>query len=1136
MSSHARLAGWPRTAIALLVGIAAPALLPDAVPVAPQLAEAAKQPPGAKVYKTPGYKGRTKAPRTGPAPAPPVVSLGPGERPDVIVDAAGTSHIVFNEPVPAGGSDITHYCRVPRGAKGCNNPSGTPFPPIADAFSHDSSGPKILQIGDGLVALSARYPAVVQHPDGETSDRTLYAWLSSDGGESWTGPAIIGTIDPSGDAAAVAGRLAIITDTVTGGTSAQIYASGAYQRGGILLGPGDAAYGGRIADDGGAPIAAFNDLSPQVIVRRFGGAGDASDPQAWTASAFPGARPRLATGPRGAWVMYREDLLGPWAIRPVPGGQAAAAGQRLSDPSAGENDEGDLVQDAGGKLRALWATGSSPTRVVARSSEPAMGASFGGEDLVAAADGVAGLRAATTDDGGGGAVFQRSQGDAKDVVLAAFGSLSPTRKAGAGSRAGEGIPGAVAGCTLVKFAAVQIRPRGGCLLPSVEPAFRGASVSEREIDLNGLAIVPEAGVKIVIDPRRRKLDTTGNVRVILRGGGLPELTIFRGQLHVDFQATGADAGKTIFDFDPAGLDLGGFPIGGRIAVRLAPDGVRIPLSLRLPPALGGISGEAVLAARLGSGVTVESARVRAKLVPIGPLAIENLDIGYAAGAWDGKATLALPPRPGGAKLGASVKFRDGKFLGGSLALTLPGLGIPIAPNIYFLSARGGFDAEPVSFSVGASIGAYPITPTPPTFTAQLDGDLTLRVRQDVEFALDVNLKVLGINVSEAHGLLTTGGYGELTAKIGADLGVLEVAASGTFAFDGPAGRFASEFKGDVSVAGKKVTGGAGTLSNAGVAACGNLLGGSLGVWLPTKGDPEVFGDVLSGCELGPYRGPPVARPARAAQLGSATFTVPAGAKSASVEVTGAGGPPTVVLVAPNGATVTPGEPAPGAAAFAVPVAQTGRTVVALRSPAAGTWTVQAAPGSPEVVGARVALSQAPVAVRGTLAGRARARTLRFTATGLTAGTTVRVLERGAGVARPVGVIRGAKGTLRLRAGEGRRGLRTIVGFVERPGLPQRPLVLARYTAPGVAPAPRVRGARASLRRGRLTVAWNRATGAEGYQVQVRLRDGRVIARLLPRGARSLRIAGLGSRARVRSATVRSRMRDGRLGPVATARR
>jgi len=95
-------------------------------------------------------------------------------------------------------------------------------------------------------------------------------------------------------------------------------------------------------------------------------------------------------------------------------------------------------------------------------------------------------------------------------------------------------------------------------------------------------------------------------------------------------------------------------------VRLAADGVRIPLSMRLPPSLGGISGEATLATRLGSGVTLESARIRAGVVPIGPMAIEDLDIGYAANEWNGKATLALPPRPGGAKLGAAVRFRNGR--------------------------------------------------------------------------------------------------------------------------------------------------------------------------------------------------------------------------------------------------------------------------------------------------------------------------------------------------------------------------------------------------------------------------------------------------------------------------------------------
>jgi hypothetical protein len=55
-------------------------------------------------------------------------------------------------------------------------------------------------------------------------------------------------------------------------------------------------------------------------------------------------------------------------------------------------------------------------------------------------------------------------------------------------------------------------------------------------------------------------------------------------------------------------------------------------------------------------------------------------------------------------------------------------------------------------------------------------------------------------------------------------------------------------------------------------------------------------------------------------------------------------------------------------------------------------------------------------------------------------------------------------------------------------------------------------------------------------VSARLRDGRVIVRVVPRNSRSLRIAGLGARARLRSATVRLLMRDGRTGPAASARR
>jgi hypothetical protein len=54
-------------------------------------------------------------------------------------------------------------------------------------------------------------------------------------------------------------------------------------------------------------------------------------------------------------------------------------------------------------------------------------------------------------------------------------------------------------------------------------------------------------------------------------------------------------------------------------------------------------------------------------------------------------------------------------------------------------------------------------------------------------------------------------------------------------------------------------------------------------------------------------------------------------------------------------------------------------------------------------------------------------------------------------------------------------------------------------------------------------------------VTVALRDGRVLTRSVGRSVTHVTISGLGSRARLRSATVRSRAATSVLGPVARAR-
>ncbi|MCU0313557.1 MAG: hypothetical protein MUC84_05775, partial [Solirubrobacteraceae bacterium] len=164
-----------------------------------------------------------------------------------------------------------------------------------------------------------------------------------------------------------------------------------------------------------------------------------------------------------------------------------------------------------------------------------------------------------------------------------------------------------------------------------------------------------------------------------------------------------------------------------------------------------------------------------------------------------------------------------------------------------------------------------------------------------------------------------------------------------------------------------------------------------------------------------------------------------------------------------------------------------------------------------------------------------ARVLAYRASGIGAGTTVRVFERGAGVSRPLGTLRNGAGVLRLRAAEGRGGPRTVVAFVERRAPVRRPrLTLARYVAPGAQPAGAVAGARATLRRGVATVTWRRARGADAHLVRLRLADGRVLVREVRRGAR-VQVRGLGTAARLRQVTVAGRTRAGISGPAARAR-
>ena len=126
------------------------------------------------VYREPAnYTGIRKAPTTKAAPAPkppaPFVLSQSGTFPDVLVDDAGTAHVVWNEN-RGDAADVVVYCRIKRGAAGCDSRAELSWAKTfgaGDGPQYDSGGaPQVVQVGGQLVVFSHRYPTIGEKPDG----------------------------------------------------------------------------------------------------------------------------------------------------------------------------------------------------------------------------------------------------------------------------------------------------------------------------------------------------------------------------------------------------------------------------------------------------------------------------------------------------------------------------------------------------------------------------------------------------------------------------------------------------------------------------------------------------------------------------------------------------------------------------------------------------------------------------------------------------------------------------------------------------------------------------------------------------------------------------------------------------------
>jgi hypothetical protein len=1105
------------------------------------VAEAKKTPS----YHSPHYKGTRKAPKTAPPPAPtPIPLADAGRFPQVLVDEAGTAHIAWADG-EGDNADVVHYCRLRRGSTTCDNPASTQrltWDKAYDSgddprFNNDDSGPKLVQVGDQLAIVDYRYPTFEPKPDHSCGSCTVLLWVSDDGGEHFSGPAVVGDSDVNGGAIAFGPDddpvIGTITDTVTGGTFFQPIHPGRYSSAVTTIGDqaSNEAYSGSLALAYGHVLAADADLNNNIYVRRLE-TGDGSSISQWSSpsSVVPGQEPTLAGGPAGAFLLSRTEFHVPFGVRRV--GEDLAPGPQtvVSDTEGGRF--ADLFQDSSGGLFAAWVnTSGTPGQLGVKMRSSSDGTHWSGVQPVLPGKTDAGqLKLGAAGDGGGFAVMNTTGNglDPGPIVATAFGPTKNTNKFGLGHLAGgEGDPNATTGCTEIKFGSVHIDGDSGCFLHGTGAKAK-VSVTTGTLRLNGLQIVPDTGVKILIDARGHKLDTTGSVSVNLVSPGIPTITLWHGELHVDLGA--AASGATLFDFDTKDFAsiLEGFPIDGKVEVKLKGDGVVIPIEVKLPPYLGGLDAAAVVTADESTGLHLDSLELTADDIFLGPLQIHDLDISYtrAGSIWDAKAEFRIPG-PQNPKLKAHLRFEDGKFKEGDIGLNLY-TGIPVFTDVFWHELRLGIELDPLKLSGGVSVGAIPIPPD--TWTIDIAADFSIKFGTPVVVKGDGIGSVLGLRLATAGFVYSSDGYAYFTAGVQIGDDDLGVSAKGSIYING--GHFGAEVDGKVCVIACLEA--AGAVSDRGLALCAGRDSGP-GVVYHWGDSPFDIDGSLTSCYIDEILDlpPGLARSvgAHAAQAGARTFTVGKGESGETLKVMGAISAPSVTLTDPSGNVITP---APATDASAPVIAASERsgpvTLVGLRKPAAGTWTIQPAAGSPAIASVGQGVARAAPKVSARLGGHGRSRRLSYSASG-PAGLTVTFVEVAKGGDHVLGVAKGKKGTLRFKSGDGPGGRRAIVADIAVNGVGYERRKLTSYRAPG--PIRPARPGRPHIvRHGTtVTVRFRRARGAKTHSVRLHASDGTDRMAAGPKGRAVFR--GVHRRTHLR-ATVRGVGSSGRQGPSSVA--
>ncbi|HEU0193844.1 MAG TPA: hypothetical protein VFQ71_06570 [Gaiellales bacterium] len=604
------------------------------------------------------------------------------QKPDIAVDDTGTAHVVWNVESP--GDDTIAYCRVPRAAKSCASTASFTLP-------GDVSHQWVNVLGDGEVAVTAErccFPG-----------ERLYLLTSSDRGASFSPPALIAEsfygwgeeveVGPGDFSLSVAGGGGGCNDGVTfsavpfgGLTTTWADLSGSCFQG---------EYSVSIAfPDPLTPLVAYRDWSTKrILFRRWSGSGAYNDPASWGAvTQVPGAgdEPKLGSGTRGVFLMFLGTRP-PYQVHVrrydgsnFPKSTDKIVSDRKSDESAIFPD---FYEDGGGNLHAVFVQDDrTEKRALSHSASTDGGRSWQLSTLARGSpiEDLYDLRVGAAPDGGGAVVGDHN--DKGPIWLAPFPPLS----------AGRG--GACAPTVKV----------GGATVQALQGCFKhkgGEWVAGGPVKLNGVDIEPAgagagagaaAAFSVAATPGQRRLVSSGPATV--RAGNV---VLNRGP--VAWRLPGGDgkvrrldsADSSVFpDLGKFAKKLFEFPVEGDAELLIAGKGTKVPIHLRMPGLLGGVSGDTTLQTS-AAGLKLGGLSIDVPVAAIGSglaaLRLADIRVTYdGQNRFSGTARVSLPPAYAGSIAEVELGFEDGqlsllKVTPPPFEPTLPIVGSPPTPIV-----------------------------------------------------------------------------------------------------------------------------------------------------------------------------------------------------------------------------------------------------------------------------------------------------------------------------------------------------------------------------------------------------------------------------------------------------------------------